>query len=425
MNKTMIKLDNAAKIYPAAMTKDWNSVYRVSVYMKDDINSASLKQAVSDLAKRFPSFYVQLYKGFFWDYLKGVENFDIVEKDTQCPCRPMPVGNFDKPMFRVLYRENRIAVEFFHSITDGTGATIYLKTLIARYLELQGFTIEKQFGVLDINTPPSESELEDSFQRLYRKDLKSNRKEDDAYQFLPNKKENYLQIKSGIIPIDELKKITKLKYNCTITEYLAGIYALAFIEQYNKDNSKSKKKVVKISIPVNLRPYFGSDTLRNFASFANIDINPKECKTLADAIRIIKQKNSKMITKENLQLNVSTNVAEEKMFVTKIAPNFLKKPFMKIGFHLFGERKYTSVFSNVGLLKVPQSMEPHIDNFEFIIGETLLNRIYASAVGVKNNLTVTLSAVTESTEVQDFFFNTIANDGINFKLKTNKMVIAA
>ncbi|MEG2720561.1 MAG: hypothetical protein RR914_04470, partial [Oscillospiraceae bacterium] len=129
--------------------------------------------------------------------------------------------------------------------------------------------------------------------------------------------------------------------------------------------------------------------------------------------------------KENLQLNVSTNVAEEKMFVTKIAPNFLKKPFMKIGFHLFGERKYTSVFSNVGLLKVPQSMEPHIDNFEFIIGETLLNRIYASAVGVKNNLTVTLSAVTESTEVQDFFFNTIANDGINFKLKTNKMVIAA
>lgn len=422
----MVRLDNAALIYPASMTKKWNSVYRVSVYMKANVDEIVLKKAVCDLAKRFPTFYVQLHKGVRWDYLKKVDNFDIVKKDTDYPCRQMEVGKFDKPMFRVLYRENRISVEFFHSITDGTGATVYIKTLVAQYLEIQGYSIEKIFGVLDINDVPTDREIEDSFQNVYKKGLRDSRVENNAYQFLPQKKENYLQIKSGIIPIDELKRVTKEKYDCTITEYLASVYALAFIEQYNKETSKSKKQNnIRISVPVNLRPYFGSETLRNFSSFVNIDVNPNTCKALPEIIKVVREKLAQTVTKDNLERAVSTNVAEEKMFITKIAPNFLKKPFMKMAFNLYGEKKYTSVFSNVGLLKIPASMEPHIHNFEFVIGETALNRIYATAVGIKNNLTVTLSAVTENTEVQDFFFDTILKDGIAFKIKSNKMVVAA
>lgn len=416
----MLKLDNAAKIYPAAMTKKWNAVYRVSVYMKEEINVPVLKTAVCDLAKRFPAFYSQLYKGFFWDYLQGVENYDIVRKETDFPCRPLAIGNYDKPMFRVLYRDNRISVEFFHGVTDGHGSSVFLKTLIARYLEIQGFEIEKQFGVLDIDQAPLDTELHDDYQNLYNKSLKLSRKENDAYQFLPPKKENYLNVTSGNIPIDKLKQVINLKYHCTINEYLTSVYALSFMQQYFKDsNTKETKKKIKISIPVNLRPYFGSQTLRNFASFINVEIDPTSCKELPQIIACIKEQCEKLITKENLEKGVSTNVSEEKMLIAKIAPNALKKPIMKIGFHLFGERKYTSVFSNSGLLRVPPAMEPHIESFEYALGETCLNRICAVAIGYKNNLTVTLSSSTENTEVQDFFFKKIQDDGIAFEIKTN------
>ena len=52
---------------------------------------------------------------------------------------------------RVLYYRNRIAVEYFHVLSDGGGAVTYLKTLVARYLTLRyGAKIPPTDGVLDI-----------------------------------------------------------------------------------------------------------------------------------------------------------------------------------------------------------------------------------------------------------------------------------
>ena len=60
--------------------------------------------------------------------------------------------------------ENRIAVEYFHSLTDGNGALVFLKSLTAEYLE-QKYRVSIPFenGVLDRRELPKEEELEDSF----------------------------------------------------------------------------------------------------------------------------------------------------------------------------------------------------------------------------------------------------------------------
>ena len=36
-NINFLPLDNAAKIYPAAMTKKWNAVFAISVYLKEEV----------------------------------------------------------------------------------------------------------------------------------------------------------------------------------------------------------------------------------------------------------------------------------------------------------------------------------------------------------------------------------------------------
>lgn len=409
-------LDNAAKIYPAAMTKKWNAVFRVSVYLTGRVDGDLLSQAVEELAPRFPTFYTQLHMGAFWDSLVPVSDRDIVGLDIGVPCRPFEVGSGNKPMFRVLYYGNRIAVEFFHCVTDGTGAMIYLKTLTARYLELQGYKIEKTDGVLDIFESPKASEIEDAYQSLYEKGKRVSRKEQNAYWYTPEREENYLRVSSAVINSDSLKAASR-RYGCTVTAYLGGVYAYSFLKQYRKNSIKIMKNPVKISIPVNLRPYFEKDTLRNFASFVNVTVDPSQNITVADCVNTVKDEMEKLIDIDELKKGVSQNVSEEKMLITKIAPNALKKLVMKQCFKAFGEKKYTSPFSNLGKVTVSASMKKHIERFEFVIGETQNNSVYCSAVGYENSITLTLSSVTKSTEIEDIYFSALRSDNIVFTVR--------
>ena len=67
-----VRLDNAAKIYPAARRRNWSNVYRQSVTLKEEVDTDILKAAVEVTVKRFPSIAARLRKGIFWFYLQQV-----------------------------------------------------------------------------------------------------------------------------------------------------------------------------------------------------------------------------------------------------------------------------------------------------------------------------------------------------------------
>lgn len=53
----------------------------------------------------------------------------------------------------------------FHAITDGTGAMVFLKTLIREYLRLLGKDIPISDDILDINDEINEEELVNEFEK--------------------------------------------------------------------------------------------------------------------------------------------------------------------------------------------------------------------------------------------------------------------
>ena len=50
-----MRLDNAAKIYPAARRQNWSNVFRVSVTLKETVDKEVLKSALDVTIRRFPS----------------------------------------------------------------------------------------------------------------------------------------------------------------------------------------------------------------------------------------------------------------------------------------------------------------------------------------------------------------------------------
>src|SRR5688572_32321528 len=65
-----MRLDNAAKIYPAVQNEELTAVFRLSCRLKDRIKAKPLLAAVRKIEDRFPYYKVKPKKGFFWYYLE-------------------------------------------------------------------------------------------------------------------------------------------------------------------------------------------------------------------------------------------------------------------------------------------------------------------------------------------------------------------
>ena len=120
-----MRLDNAAKIYPAARRRNWSNVFRQSVTLTEEVDVAVLQSALDVTVKRFPSIAARLRKGAFWYYLQQLEQAPAVQEEYSYPLCYMSNEEMRRCAFRVIAYGDRIAVEFFHSLTDGTGAMVF------------------------------------------------------------------------------------------------------------------------------------------------------------------------------------------------------------------------------------------------------------------------------------------------------------
>ena len=155
--KDWIKLDNAALIYPATLTRKLASMFRLTITFSENIDTIVLKEAIKYIMKRFPTFNYTLKEGFFWYYLNKIDKVPRIEEDAQ---NPMIRKDFDKKfMFRIRVFKNRLAVEYFHALTDGTGAITFILTLSGEYLKRKYNTkISYNKYVLNSKDKPTEDD---------------------------------------------------------------------------------------------------------------------------------------------------------------------------------------------------------------------------------------------------------------------------
>ncbi len=414
MNKQPIPLDMAAILYSYTKTKTWNQTYRISAILKNEVDEEALKTAVRKLRYRFPTFYVRLEDGFLWKRFRPtpVDVDEIVSYSSEF-CAPVDTGNIYAPLFKVYYSEKRISLDVFHGITDGRGALIYLKTLLAVYFGETGIEIPATDGVLDINDEPTQEELTDGYIKFYDKSKgKLPRGEKAAYQHYVKEDDVPFSIIQGRFSVAELKRVTK-SYGVSVTEYLAAVYCYS----YYLNKSAESRKPIKIQFPVDLRDIFGLQTLRNFSLVLTITLPERDGEyTFSEILEITVKELSKAKDKELLQRMINTNASDAQMLITKYSPSVLKKPFILAGFLLYGERLMTSPFSNLGIVKVPEAMREHIEFFDATIGATKKNAINTAVITFGDNAVITFSTKKSRREVQDTYFKLLEKEGIKVNI---------
>ena len=365
-----MQLDNAAKIYPAAKRRNWTNYFRLSATLTEPVDVQVLRAALDVTVRRFPSIAVRLRRGVFWYYLEEISKAPAIEEDKSYPLVHVPFDDVRRCAFRVLVYKNRLAVEFFHAVTDGTGGLIFLKTLLAEYLsEKYGLNVPAEHGVLGRLEEPDEEELEDSFLR-YAGDVKASRKEATAWHLSGTPEpDGYVNLVTMMLRVPEVKACAK-EHGVTVTELLcaAMMQAIDYL-QAEKVPVRSRRKPVKVTVPVNLRGLFPSHTLRNFASYVNTEIDPRLGSYTFDEIcQLVHHTMGLGNDAKTMRAKIATNVASEKSPVLRVMPLFVKNIAMKAAFNAVGECKACLCLSNLGVVQVPEVMRPYIERFDFVIG---------------------------------------------------------
>ncbi|MBQ9069907.1 MAG: alpha/beta hydrolase fold domain-containing protein [Clostridia bacterium] len=363
-------LDNAAKIFPAARSRNWSNVFRLSATFFESIDREVMQTALDVTVRRFPSIAVRVKTGVFWYYLEEIPKTPEILDEKPYPLARMPFRDIRKCAFRVLIYDKRIAVEFFHALTDGNGGLVFLKTLVSEYIyQKYSVKVPTGDGILDRLEEPSEDEMEDSFVK-YAGDVPASRADTNAYRVLGKREEDGFKTNTTfIIDSSEIVKEAK-KYGVTVTAYIVSAFIVAMIRVQDKKVFRRKKhKPIKVLVPVNLRKMFPSKTLRNFILYATPGVDPRLGDyTFPEICEIVKNQMKLEITEKHMASMIATNVNSEKNPIIKVIPLFLKNVVMKLIFTAVGERKSCFSFSNLGVVNVPEEFLRYVERLDFVIG---------------------------------------------------------
>jgi len=417
------KLDNAAKLYPAITSTQVTSVFRLSATLKERVDYQILNKALAHISKRFPWFLrlttVCLKRGLFWYYFEKTETVPLAEEERFFPCMFLQYKKEGTVPFRVLYFNKRISLEISHSITDGTGAITFLKSLLVEYFTLTGVACGDSHGVIRPGTPVYQSESEDSFQRYYRKNLPDPPPLAKAYEldFKSISKGEYL-ITTGIVDVGQIIAATK-KYQCTVTQYFIAHY-FDTIQDFSKMDDHYKLLPVVMNIPVNLRNFFPSKTMRNFFSGISPTIDFRLGHYAFDElVLVIRNYMKTAITEKKLAQQISYNVRQEKPLWIRIVPLWLKKQILKVVYRNYGENRMTTSLSNLGDIAMPKEIEHMIDRFEFYPPPSAGTMKKVSMLSYRGKMYISFGSLTSDKTIEKLFFRKLRKSGISVKIESN------
>ncbi|HDQ46133.1 MAG TPA: hypothetical protein ENN17_11670 [bacterium] len=414
-------LDNAAKIYPSTASEHSPAVFRLFVTLKEPVKSWILQQAIEAVMPRFPYFQVYLRRGWFWYYLQRHHHIPRIRPLEPTPVSRIPVRAGSSHLLHVSAGRNIIAVDFSHILTDGNGGIRFLISLIAEYLRLCGMPIGSHENFLHPQDPPHPEEYEDAYKRYFIKGAPGPGHYSPAYH-IPGRPAQAGRFRTitGRISVDQMLDRTR-KEGVTLTEYLAAlmIYCLARIYQEEVDQGKKhRRSIIRLEVPVNLRSFYPSGTMRNFSLYVSPEIDMKLGPY--DFEELLKHVHHSMriqINRKELSRQISRNVGAEFNPLIRFLPLFIKDRFVNWIHSRMGERLYSGVLSNLGKISLPAEMESSVQSIHVVLSPNRMMKTSCTVIGYQNDIHINFCSLVESRNLERLFFTHLVEYGISVHIK--------
>ena len=415
--KIWYELDAFAKTYSSIISEGRTTCFRLSALFTENIDIKILKEVSNFLEKKYPFYNSELKKGIFWNYLQQKKTHFMIRKEVTYPCTDI---RKDNPL-RIIYFNNKISIEIAHFLTDGKGALLFFQDLIEKYLEEKYFCEKTNFQKIEeILESSSETEKikKNEYVDLYEKYLKKVSKETTIKSafHLPIKilEKGQYHVTTGEISINDLKAESK-KYGTTIGKYLLAVYFKILLDRY----SQAKNPIV-IGVPVDLRKIFEETTYRNF--FINITPSVDAslgAYSLSEIITYLDNYFALKITKKEFYKSIYKAMNPIGNMIIKSVPYLIKRIFFPFIFDYYGERGYTTGFSNLGIFKIDKKYEKFLKGLRFLPPPSKRCKIKMGVISDNQKIYVNFGNLTANYDIERDFFIYLRKRGIKSKIITN------
>ena len=394
------------------------NTYRIETVLNETVDPALLQQAVDMVLSRFPGFDLRMRSGIFWYYMEenGKPAPRVIEEDDY-PCRYINRNKNNSYMFRVTYYKQRINLEVFHALADGTGGFAFMRELCYQYLRLAHPSLRDRMG--DNFSPETSLNREDSFRANFKKRATSSYKVKRAFLLSGDKLPMQgFGVIHGMMSVDELKAAAK-SYGASINEYLVAAFVYSTYNRYGM--SVSDKRPIRVAVPVNLRPFYGSITTKNFFVMVSAEFAPEErgkYYPFAEICQIIRDSLKSQITREHLEEIFSYNVGNEDFLVARAVPLPIKNIVIRL-IYTKSALANTTTLTNVGNITVLDEYRSYIKMFRGFIPFSKGQEMKVTVMSYSGTLACTITSAYTDTSIPKDMFRQIASDGVEINVETN------
>lgn len=410
------RLDNTAHLFPVIAGESMSNVYRISVTLTELIDPEKLQEALELVLPKFDGFNLRLRQGVFWYYFEeNGKPAPKVREEHNFPCRFIRQNKNQSYMFRVTYYKYRINLEVFHVLTDGMGGINFLKELTYQYLRLVHPELQDKMGdALDCDTSLNR---EDSFLKNYKRSSAKGYQTKKAYLLKgEHLSKGEFGVMHGYMQIPELKEVCR-RYGVSINEYLVSVYVWSVYTECL--HGMPSDRPIRVAVPVNLRPYFNSNTTKNFFVMVSAEFHPtNEIYTFEEVLGIIRTSLRSQINREHLEKLFSYNVSNQKHLLARMAPLFLKNMAMRYVYRTSALANTTTV-TNIGNIGVADAYKPYIEIFHAFLAMSKGQHLKGTICSYGTTLVFSFSYDLRDTSVQKGFFRKLTADGIQVEIESN------
>ena len=414
-------LDNTAKLFPSVTPTRSPNVIRLCAVLFDEVDPAALQTALEKALAIMPAFALKLNRGLFWYYFDVNNERPIVTMEHTYPCAPIYRAGERGFLFRVTYYHKRINLEMYHALADGMGAVSFMRVLVYCYFNvISGSEVPEE----DIRRESDEAARdfgEDSFV-INSEECSSESgtkavREPEAYRLGGFQYDGTrLGVTSAYIPTSALLELAR-EQGATLSEYVT---ALLIFSVFNTSYRRSLgKRPITISLPVNLRGMFASNTLRNFFGHMNVGVLPERGASFEDILAAVKERFSKCLTREYFERQIASHVKIERIPGVKFVPIWLKNLIMR-GFYKSSEKRHTLTFSNLGKITLPPVIADRVERFEAYIGGSETHVKKTSLCSYGDSLTLSFSSTVDDNSLEQFLLSYLSRKGVPITVSSNE-----
>ncbi len=407
------KVDNVAKVFLATAGKRDTRTLRVSCTLWEDIDAELLQEAVLSAIQVRPQFQVRIRRGIFWHYMEDTDMMPVVTEEHGRVCPILYAPGRAMLHYKVTYYGNRINLDLFHAISDGTGALEFLNIIVLDYLKLK---YPGRFDDVVIHSGASEDELnQDSYKQFFGSmALKASSLK---YAYHPGGLKlpyDQLQFFEVHMPTSELLPKAK-ELGVSLTSYIGARFMLAIADDMPP---RKRKMPINVSMPVNLRNYYPSHTSRNFFNNVNVSHVFDEDISLDDLAKEFDEKLKENLSEENIKKQMDNFETMEYVAPVRAVPLFIKQIVVRYGSKVT-DKKVSVVLSNLGVQKPPAEVANMVENYSAFCSSS---NLFSTMSSYNGELSLGITSPYTNTRVVKNLVRGLTDDGIKVRVYATEVI---